>query len=226
MLSLVWSKRISDESFVLQMFDQETGHGFLTCYNGQETNHITTGLRRNTAYKFRLQAANEEGRSVWSEEVSFQTMPDKPSPPLRPASKGRIHTNSFKVRWDPPQDNGGATIDSYHVELNDPMVGAWRTVYQGSDMDCVCDQLLPGVQYAIRVACSSTAGSSNFSEVCPITTEPVCPGQCPPPRVHGKPKASSLQLKWGWPETDGGAAVSMFEIDMTTSDNETKNVYK
>ena len=59
-----------------------------------------------------------------------------------------------------------------------------------------------------------------------MSTEPVCPGQCAPPRVHGKPKASSLTLKWGWPETDGGATVTQFEISMTTPDNETRVVYR
>ena len=58
----------------------------------------STGLRRNAAYKFRLQAQNEEGKSPWSDEVSYFTLPDIPGPPLRPALKGRLLPHSFKIR--------------------------------------------------------------------------------------------------------------------------------
>ena len=96
-LHLVWSKRLTDSEFVLHMDDQISGHGFLPVYTGSDTSHISTGLRRNASYKFRLQAQNEEGKSPWSDEVSYYTLPDVPGPPLRPASKGRLHPYSFKV---------------------------------------------------------------------------------------------------------------------------------
>ncbi len=50
-LHLAWAKRVCDEEFVLQMDDRFSGHGFLTCYNGSSTTYLSTGLRRNTAYK-------------------------------------------------------------------------------------------------------------------------------------------------------------------------------
>ncbi len=231
-LELVWSKRVSDDEFTLQMDDRMSGHGFLPCYTGPNCHHMCTGLRRNTQYRFRLQAQNDEGRSPWSEEVAYLTKPDVPGPPLRPASKGRVHSDSFKVRWDPPADNGGSPVTSYVVELDDGKSG-WRTVSQGAggsgrgtDTECVCDGLSPGTLYKVRVACVSAGGNSQYSEVCQISTEPVCPGQCAPPRVHGKPKSTHLQLKWGWPESDGGSPVTEFEIDMTTPDNETRRVYR
>ena len=73
----------------------------------------------------------------------------------------------------------------------------WQTVYRGSDLECVCENLRPGTQYKVRVACTSSGGVSDFSDICHICTEPVSPGQCAPPRPHGKPKATSLHLKWG-----------------------------
>jgi hypothetical protein len=148
-LELVWSKRVCDEEFALQMDDRISGHGFLPCYTGPNCHYISTGLRRNTQYRFRLQAENEEGRSPWSDEVCYLTLPDVPGPPLRPASKGRLHPNSFKVRWDSPSDNGGSTITSYILELDDGSSG-WRTVYQGLELECVCDGLVPGTLYKVR----------------------------------------------------------------------------
>ena len=224
-LELVWSKRLCDEEFVLQMDDRTTGHGFLPCYTGPSCRHVCTGLRSNAQYRFRLRAQNGEGLGPWSEEACYTTLPDVPGPPLRPASKGRLHAHSFKVRWDPPANNGGSPITSYILELDDGVNG-WRTVGQGlGELERVCDGLVPGTLYKVRVACTSAGGHSPYSEVCHISTEPICPGQCAPPRVHGKPKSSSLQLKWGWPETDGGSPVTKFEVAMTELDNETRTVY-
>jgi len=207
------------------MDDRTSGHGFLTSYHGPNTSCLSTGLRRNTAYRFRLQALNDEGKSAWSEEAIYTTSPDAPSAPLRPGLKGRIHANSFKVRWDPPSDNGGCPISTYLMEMD--AGEGWRTVYQGSQPESVCDNLRPGTLYKVRVACATEGGgSSAYSEECHLTTEPVTPGQCAPPRLHGKAKANSLHLKWGWPEYDGGAPVQEFEVDMTSCANQTRGVYK
>ncbi len=54
----------------------------------------------------------------------------------------------------------------------------------------------------------------------------MCPGRCERPRLQGKPKSNSLHLRWGWPESDGGAPVQEFEIDMTSPDNKTRGVYR
>ena len=69
-LHLVWSKRLCDNDFSLQMDDQISGHGFLPVYTGSDVQHICNGLRRNARYNFRLQSANLEGKSAWSVEVS------------------------------------------------------------------------------------------------------------------------------------------------------------
>ena len=98
--------------------------------------------------------------------------------------------------------------------------------HQGPDCECVCDNLHPGSTYHVRVACTTPGGVSPYSEVLTVSTEPVVPGPCQPPRVHGKPRANSLHLKWGWPDYDGGAAITEFTIDMTSPNNETRAVYK
>ncbi len=35
----------------------------------------------------------------------------------------------FRIRWDAPQDTGGAEISNYLLELDDGVNG-WRTVYK------------------------------------------------------------------------------------------------
>lgn len=53
-LTLGWQQRPVDETFTLQMDDRETGHGFLPVYNGKDTTHTCSALRRHTNYKFRV----------------------------------------------------------------------------------------------------------------------------------------------------------------------------
>ena len=63
------------------------------------TLQITLSTWERNTNIFLLQAQNEEGKSPWSDEMSYFTLPDIPGPPLRPASKGRLHPHSFKVRY-------------------------------------------------------------------------------------------------------------------------------
>nr|CAD7591808.1 unnamed protein product [Timema genevievae] len=224
-LHLSWQKRVVDEDYTLQMDDRESGHGFLPVYNGRETHYVCQGLRRHSEYKFRLRAHNEEGPSRWSDEVCYRTLPDRPAPPPRPNVKGRIHAQNFKIKWEPPNDRGGADITTYILELNGG--SGYEPVYMGPDTECQCDRLTPGTTYQLRVSCISAGGRSESSEPCTVTTEAVCPGKCPPPWVQGKPRATTFSLKWGYPEYDGGAPLSEFEVEMKCPlDSSQRQVYQ
>lgn len=122
-------------------------------YNGKDTEYVCENLKRHSDYKFRLKAQNDGGPSPWSEEVLFQTLPDRPARPTKPVVKGRIHAHSFRLRWDPPGDTGGADITTYILELNSG--SGYQTVYTGCDTEAVCDKLTPGTTYQLRVSCIS-----------------------------------------------------------------------
>ncbi|KAL3846896.1 hypothetical protein ACJMK2_017848 [Sinanodonta woodiana] len=223
-LTVSWIRRQNDDEFVLQFEDESTGHGFIPIYNGQNLSFIKDGLRRNAAYKFRLAAKNEEGQSKWSEIVAYHTSPDRPSPPGKPQIKGKIYANSFRVTWDPPKDSGGSEITKYIVELDDGK--GYEMLYEGSEREHTCDHLIPGQTYRVRVACSSKGGRSEFSECCVATTQCVPPGQCHAPKLQGKPKATSLHLRWAYPDYNGGVPVTDFSVQMILPDNTSREVYK
>ncbi|KAE8744685.1 hypothetical protein FOCC_FOCC008688, partial [Frankliniella occidentalis] len=218
-LHLAWTRRQGDEEFVLQMDDRYSNYGYMPVYTGRDTHHLCDGLRRHSEYRFRLKANNEDGSSRWSEEVCYRTLPDRPCPPSRPIVKGKIHAHSFKVKWDAPHEKGGADISSYTLELGTDK-GNFHQVYQGIHSEHMCERLTPGTQYILRVCCVTAGGRSDFSDVTTVTTDAVCPGQCQSFRLHGKPRATSLSLKWSYPNTDGGAPLSQFEIEVANAEKE------
>ncbi|CAB4059245.1 unnamed protein product [Lepeophtheirus salmonis] len=145
-LDLLWSKRLTDSEFVLQRNDMTSGHGYISVYSGPDNQSVSTGLRRNTFYKFRLRAV------ITREKVNGQT---KSLIPLY-----LINLN-LRLKLRPKLDEG---------------LG-WRTLYQGMELEYICDGLTPGKQYFVRVSCQSSGGVSEFSDVCTIITEPVRPDQ-------------------------------------------------
>ena len=50
-------------------------------------------------------------------------------------------------------------------------------------------------------------------------------GLCDAPEMQGKPRATSVHLRWNYPQYDGGAPVSDFEVQMVLSDNSGQSVF-
>ncbi|XP_075389394.1 fibronectin type-III domain-containing protein 3A isoform X1 [Tenrec ecaudatus] len=232
-LSLQWSKPSgtpSDEgiSYILEMEEETSGYGFKPKYDGEDLAYTVKNLRRSTKYKFKVIAYNSEGKSNPSEVVEFTTCPDKPGIPIKPSVKGKIHSHSFKITWDPPKDSGGAAISKYVVEMADgPTGNKWDMIYSGTTREHLCDRLSPGCFYRFRVYCISDGGQSAVSESLLVQTPAVPPGPCFPPRLQGRPKAKELQLRWGPPQIDGGSPISCYGLEMSPADeDEAKEVYQ
>ncbi|XP_036329357.1 uncharacterized protein LOC118741473 [Rhagoletis pomonella] len=207
-----WERRQQDDDYVLQIFDRESGHGYLNAYNGPDCTHECNQLRRATSYQFRLRAENEAGSSPWSNEVSFQTSPEKPGKPGKPHVKGKIHGTHFRARWDPPADTGGAEILRYFLEITSG--SKFERVYSGADTETTCDRLQPGTAYQLRTSCEGPAGLSPYSDIAHITSEAVVPAAPPPPYYDNPPGPFAAVLRLDKPDYNGGSQVLEFEVQM------------
>ncbi|XP_029458721.1 LOW QUALITY PROTEIN: fibronectin type-III domain-containing protein 3A [Rhinatrema bivittatum] len=232
-ISLQWSKPSgtpSDEgiSYILEMEDETSGYGFKPKYDGDDLMYTVKNLRRSTKYKFRVIAYNSEGKSSPSEVVEFITCPDRPGAPSKPSVKGRMHAQNFKIIWDPPKDDGGATITKFVVEMSEGASGnKWDMVYSGAAREHLCDRLSPGCSYRLRVYCISEGGQSAVSEALVVQTPAVFPGPCLPPKPQGRPRAREMQLRWGPPQIDGGSPVTFYSLEMCpVEEDEHKEVYQ
>lgn len=215
-LHLFWKRRPKDDDYNLQILHPNAEH-YSPVYNGCDTDYICTQLTRYSDYKFKLKALNEFGHSIWSEQVTFQTLPEKPARPSKPVVKGRIHAHSFRLKWEPPNDKGGADISKYILEVNSG--SGYETIYTGTETEAICDKLTPGTTYQLRVSCEGIGGVSNYSDPCTVTTEAISPGQCPVPKLHGKVKSTMAVLRFAAPDYNGGAPILEFEAEMFGPDS-------
>ncbi|CAH0603310.1 unnamed protein product [Chrysodeixis includens] len=222
-LLLGWERR-ADEEFTLQMDDAARGHGFLPVYSGSDRSYMCTGLHRATDYRFRLRCETVDGQGPWSVEVTYRTLPERPGPPSRPTSRGRIHSRAFRLRWDPPTDDGGAIVDCYTLELD--AGEGYKPAYRGSEREAHCDRLLPGTPYKARVRCSNEAGTSEWSAAETVTTEAAAPAACAAPLPAAEPRATLQALRWCAPECTGGAPLTEYRVDVTDAAGLTRLAYQ
>nr|XP_049691797.1 fibronectin type-III domain-containing protein 3a-like isoform X3 [Helicoverpa armigera]XP_049706942.1 fibronectin type-III domain-containing protein 3a isoform X3 [Helicoverpa armigera] len=210
-LVLGWERR-SDEEFTLQMDDAARGHGFLPVYSGPDRTYVCTGLHRATDYRFRLRCETVDGQGPWSVEVTYRTLPERPGPPGRPTSRGRIHSRAFRLRWEQPVDDGGAAVDCYTLELD--AGDGYRPAYRGPEREAHCDRLLPGTPYRARVRCSNEAGVSDWSAAETVTTEAAAPAAPPAPAPAAEPRSTLVSLRWRPPDCTGGAPLTDYRLEI------------
>ncbi|XP_068621688.1 fibronectin type-III domain-containing protein 3a isoform X2 [Battus philenor] len=214
-LGLAWERQ-ADEEFTLQMDEVARGHGFLPVYTGSECSYVCTALRRASDYRFRLRCENTDGQGPWSQEVTYRTLPERPGAPSRPTPKGKIHSRAFRLRWDPPCDEGGASVENYTLEIDGGE--GYQPTYSGPEREAHCDRLLPGLQYRARVRCANVAGESDWSAVETITTEATCPGACSAPEPVTEPRATLAAVRWRAPDCTGGSPLTEYRVEIVGED--------
>lgn len=86
-------------------------------------------------------------------------MVEKPGPPGRPevADYDRDHID---IKWEPPEDDGGAPIKGYHVERKEPKSQRWLRLTKAPqpNLDFTDNGVREGKEYEYRVIAVNEAG--------------------------------------------------------------------
>ena len=77
------------------------------------------------AGKYSIELANESGTASCDFNVGVKATPGKPRGPLEASD---ITKSTCKLRWKPPEDDGGARIQNYIVERREKGKPYWSTV--------------------------------------------------------------------------------------------------
>ncbi|XP_034433016.1 fibronectin type III domain containing 3Ba [Hippoglossus hippoglossus] len=165
-------------------------------YCGSATQCELSDLTPATDYCCRLQAVNQAGAGLYSEQVSFRTpatTPDQISPLVLlelPTSTECGHSPStcLLLKWDEPNSNG-ADVTSYVITLDE------QTIAVESGTSHLVTGLQPDTEYSVQIQAVNAIGSSPASPTLQARTRPLPPA--PPPLECSAAGPQSLKLKWG-----------------------------
>lgn len=206
-----------------------------TVYTGPLTAADVKHLKPASRYALKVRAHNSIGGSSWGEALTVTTSPAAPCQPcsLTPTP---LSCSCMQLRWAPPQEDNGAPVSSYQVEVADGKAAAgaagssssWSKVWQGSGLEFQHEGLLPGRTYSWRVRAINSCGAGSWCEAVKGTTLPAEPG-APGKPVFSQRTATSVKVKWGIPHEEHGAAVTHYLLQVRPQEQEQhewQQVYK
>ncbi|GAA3259661.1 hypothetical protein GCM10010532_111120 [Dactylosporangium siamense] len=162
-------------------------------------NNTITGLVNGTAYAVQLRAANSVGPGA---AASTPVTPQATVPGPVTAYTATAGNTSALLAFQPPADNGGATITGYQYSLD-------GTTWNPLGTDRTVTGLTNGTPYTVRVRAVNQIGGGAGTTAA-VTPAPVPPG--PPTALSARPAAQGATLTFRPPADDGGAAITGYQV--------------
>ena len=171
----------------------------------QKTKRSDTGV-------YKIMAKNDTGVDNAEVEICVLSKPSKPNGPLVVSD---VTAESCKLKWEPPEDDGGQPLENYVVERMDTDTGRWVPVATVKSPEAEVTGLTEGKEYQFRVRAVNAEGESD-----PLETEVPTLAKNPynPPEAPGKPEAKDwdrqhVDLKWAAPKSDGGSPITSYIVE-------------
>lgn len=157
------------EYYEIEKLDPLSG-AWVPCARSTDPEANITGLLEGKPYKFRVKAVNKEGDSEELEadkSIIAKNPFNEPSKPGRPEIKD-WDKDFVDLSWARPDDDGGATIEKYIVQMRDKDGRQWvdAAMVVGDRTNAkVTEGIEPGHEYEFRVVAVNKAGPSEPSDV-------------------------------------------------------------
>ncbi len=161
---------------------------------------------------YKLTLTNEFGSDTGNLTV---TVLDRPEPPVGPVVYQNIDRDTIKLRWNPPEDDGGTEVTGYIVEKAEFGLNNWIAC-SGYTTTCeyLARSLVENQKYLFRISAENSVGVSD-----PLTGKHIeARSPFDPPGPPGAPditaySPSSATLKWTPPEDTGGRPITGYYIE-------------
>lgn len=176
-----------------------------TCFILQKCKRADTGM-------YIVTAKNDSGVDTVEVEIQVLSKPSKPKGPLKVSD---VTAEGCKLKWEPPEDDGGEPIQGYVVERQDVETGRWVPVTTTKTPEADVSGLTEGKDYQFRVKAINSEGESE-----PLVTDVPTTAKNPfkAPEAPGKPDVKDwsrnhADLKWAPPKEDGGAPITGYIVE-------------
>ena len=205
------------------------------------TSYTHSDLAGNSSKTYHVRAMNAVGYGPWSDAMSATTAAGRPGAPVLVATANG--SSEIRLTWTAPAD-GGTAIASYELQVSDDASTGWTST--PAVTTTAADERIAGGQrvrvviatqrnythsevdsaamkyYRIR-AVNSTAdpipdsGRGPWSNVASATTTAGMPGK---PTLNATASGTSLvNLAWTAPKSDGGAALTGYDLQYWDGSN-------
>ena len=187
--------------------------------NSDATEYSHTGLEPGTTRHYRVSAISAAGTGEPSDEASATTDPTVPDAPtgLAAAADGQTRID---LSWTAPVYDGGAQVTGYRIEVSADSAATWTVLSSNTgNAGTTYTQagLKPGTARHYRVFAINVAGVSvDHSNVAHATTDAAVPG-APTGLAATANGISRIDLAWTEPDEDGGAPVTGYRIEVSTT---------
>jgi titin len=219
-VALTWSAPTSDggsaiTDYVVELSaDSGTNWSPFSDGTSTATGATVTGLTNGTAYIFRVAAINEAGTGAYSTDsgpLTPATTPDAPT-----SVSGTAGNTEVSLTWSAPAIDGGSAITDYEVEYSSDSGTTWTPFADGTSTatSATVTGLSNGTAYIFKVAAVNAVGTGSFSS----NSGSVTPANTPdaPTSVSGTAGNSEVSLTWSAPASDGGNAITDYEIEYSS----------
>ncbi|KAG0600368.1 hypothetical protein M758_11G028000 [Ceratodon purpureus] len=217
-ITVSWGPPECDGGSAITAFEVEMkrfNSGWCLIYYGNANTYTVTGLSQGKEIDVRVRAVNLMGKSGWSREAEFSTLPGPPEAPSAPVALD-VGSSSIVLGWRSPVHDGGSLIGFFRLEMSDERAQGERrfvTVYSGDKCKFEVDGLDPGSAYCFQVQAVNKLGAGPYSELSILETLPAPPATPEPPVIVGKASPSSISLRWSSPQSNG-ARIQSYILQM------------
>ena len=230
-ITVVWTAPASDGGSVITSYDlryinsdatdkaDTNWTDELNVWNSGALQATITGLTNGTSYDVQARAANANGNGAWSATVSGKaaTVPTAPRLAYAVPRSGQII-----ITWSSPVSDGGSEITSYDLryirsDTEDSVYLNWtfREDFSQGAGSYRIRGLTNGVAYHVQVRAINAAGAGPWFER--VTRTPTGPPGIPSIDTVTS-SDESLTITWSPPASDGGAAITRYNLRYVRED--------
>ncbi len=220
-MDLTWSAPANNGGAVISGYRVDVSETALTgpwtnlVVSQTGTTYTHTGRSASTTYYYRVQAINSVGNSSGATASGQTAAPTLPGAPTSPGATPDGPTR-MDLSWTAPTNTGGVDITGYRIEVGG--AGNWTQLVASHPTTSYTHMGLTAVtRYDYQVFAINSVGrgpaSAAFNATTPVAVVPTVPTSL----AATASGPTIVNLSWAAPDNNGGAMISGYRVEGSTS---------